>query len=727
MNIDNFFLFSNKLYLKESIPEDQVSKNNFNDISNKNMDKLIDLLNNIDNNNSNNRLLKLIYNKYINFSNLLLEEQNNICNNIINNINNIIKKEELINKITDLHNIGINLFISYYISTNPFEGKPYIIHIKEYSLSLNKEYYFNSIYKNEYNELKKYRLDLLSRLKTKYNIFKDLDVKNICEDVEYMENYIAPYILSNECNNKLDDKLFKYKIKNIIKVFSNLNFDNDTFLDTYNLKNKLNTDIIFNNNIKTSKIYTKELNYLNLDKDTKYNFDNGEYYWYFIDNLFKRYKIDINFKKKVNNYIIWLIISNKSLLICDELRILHYNLYKNIFLGQKYEKSVERRAVLYLIETLPELIGELFCNTYFNFQHKQLMIQLVDYLLESTIDLFDKKCKWMDLTTKNECLLKIQKIMNINNKKIGFPNKSDYYIKYKLLKKIISKKFKDINCITLYDFENILIIWYEILNIIKLNYTKISMKTWNISAAETNAYFNPIKNEIVFPAGILQEPFFIYFNNIDIINGININNNKIYKNMFKDRLLLSKKIPSLLYITMASNFGSIGTIIGHEISHSFDKNGSLFDHKGKKKNWWSAHVYKTYNIIVDKIINQYNNYFIELNINNKKEKLYLNGKYNLDENIADLFGLLIAINAYKNYYNLNKQYKTLEEGLIELFVSFSNTWRHVSTDKYKKFNIINDSHSPPMFRVNGTLKNIEDFYKVFNINYNKNSIISIFE
>jgi predicted metalloendopeptidase len=179
---------------------------------------------------------------------------------------------------------------------------------------------------------------------------------------------------------------------------------------------------------------------------------------------------------------------------------------------------------------------------------------------------------------------------------------------------------------------------------------------------------------------------------------------------------------------MASNFGSIGSIIGHEISHGFDDQGSKFDAFGKLKKWWSDDVFKKYNDITRKIVDQYSKYNVEIDVDKKSKHTYfVNGNLTLGENIADLFGLSVAIDAFKAYFadNTTSFVKTVDECLLELLFAFGNTWRYIETPENAKGRITDDVHSPPQFRIIGTLHNIKDYYRIFNIPLT-NDVINIF-
>ena len=185
-----------------------------------------------------------------------------------------------------------------------------------------------------------------------------------------------------------------------------------------------------------------------------------------------------------------------------------------------------------------------------------------------------------------------------------------------------------------------------------------------------------------------------------------------------DRVRISEidpKYESIRWITMATNFGSIGSIIGHEISHGFDDQGSKFDAHGKMKIWWSDKVLENYEKLTDKIVKQYNEYNVELKIDNVVTTYHVNGKLTLGENIADLFGLSISIDAFIKYYTDNKEKftKTFKECIMELLISFANTWRYIELPERSKSRITSDVHSPPMYRIIGTLQNTPYFYKTF--------------
>jgi len=192
-----------------------------------------------------------------------------------------------------------------------------------------------------------------------------------------------------------------------------------------------------------------------------------------------------------------------------------------------------------------------------------------------------------------------------------------------------------------------------------------------------NAYYSPSYNEIVFPAGILQPPFFS--ENYD----------------------------------KALNFGGIGAVIGHEMTHGFDDQGCKYDAYGNLNNWWTESDNEKYKSKTTVLKDQFDNYQIE--------GMNVNGELTLGENIADLGGVTIALQGLKNYLKENPSENKLIDGLNPIqrfFISYSRVWRSHARPEDMKQRLLTDPHSPPLFRVNGILKNIPEFYEVYNIESN---------
>jgi putative endopeptidase len=283
------------------------------------------------------------------------------------------------------------------------------------------------------------------------------------------------------------------------------------------------------------------------------------------------------------------------------------------------------------------------------------MVTMVKNLLKAYAESI-KKLDWMSTETKKQALNKVDKFMI----KIGYPDK---WIDYSSLK--ISKN-------DLYGNSQRAVAFEYQRNLDKLG-KPVDRTEWGMTPQTVNAYYNPSLNEIVFPAAILQPPFFD------------------------------------LKADDAVNYGAIGAVIGHEIGHGFDDQGSTFDGDGVMKNWWTDADLAAFKAKTSALIAQYNSFkaFPDLNIN---------GEYTLGENIGDLGGLSIAIKAYKATLN-GKEAPVLDgfTGMQRVFLGWGQVWGEKTREEALRSQIASDPHSPAKFRINGVVRNIPEFYEAYKI------------
>jgi putative endopeptidase len=196
---------------------------------------------------------------------------------------------------------------------------------------------------------------------------------------------------------------------------------------------------------------------------------------------------------------------------------------------------------------------------------------------------------------------------------------------------------------------------------------------WGMNPQTVNAYYNPTLNEIVFPAAILQPPFF---------------------NLAADD---------------AVNYGGIGAVIGHEIGHGFDDQGSTFDGDGVMRNWWTPQDLTEFQTRTKALVDQYNSF-------KAFPDLTLNGSFTLGENIGDLGGLSIALKAYKMSLN-GKEAPKMDgyTGIQRVFLGWGQVWLDKSREEALRSQVASDPHSPAKFRINGVVRNIPEFYEAFNV------------
>ncbi len=333
----------------------------------------------------------------------------------------------------------------------------------------------------------------------------------------------------------------------------------------------------------------------------------------------------------------------------------HFEFYNKTLNGQQEPEARWKRASSLVNHKLGDALGKLYVERFFPPSAKEYMLHLVGDLQKA----YAKKINgadWMSDKTKKKALGKLNAIV----KKIGYPDHWKDYSSIKIDKGSVIQNIRNIN------------VWKYNYNIDKLG-KPVDKTEWFMTPPTVNAYYNPSFNEIVFPAGILQPPF--YFQDGDD----------------------------------AVNYGGIGYVIGHEMTHGFDDQGSQFDKEGNLKNWWTKEDRKKYNKRAQKIVDQYNQYTV-------LDSLHVNGKLTEGENLADNGGLAIAYAAFQMTPEAQKD--TLIDGLTpdqRFFLSCAQVWRIKTRPQRMRWRINNDPHSPEIYRVNGPLSNMTAFYKAFDV------------
>jgi putative endopeptidase len=329
--------------------------------------------------------------------------------------------------------------------------------------------------------------------------------------------------------------------------------------------------------------------------------------------------------------------------------------YNKIFSGQKVESERWKKMVNKVDGGLGDLAGQLYVKKYFTEDAKKRMDELVNNLsvaFEARI----KKNEWMSDTTKQRAIVKLHAFM----KKIGYTSKWKNYDDVTINKNDFYGNIQSINK-------------HDINEQVDKMGKDVDKTEWGMTAPTVNAYYNPTNNEIVFPAGILQFPFF----------DANADD--------------------------AINYGAIGMVIGHEMTHGFDDQGAQYDDKGNMNNWWSKDDNAKFKVKTDGVVKQYNAYTMFGN-------LHVNGELTQGENIADIGGLAIAYDAFK----MTKQGKDTAkiDGFTpdqRFFLGLAQVWRIKDRDENMRTRLQTDPHSPEMFRINGPLVNFDPFYAAFDI------------
>ncbi|MBK0378241.1 M13 family metallopeptidase [Mucilaginibacter segetis] len=329
--------------------------------------------------------------------------------------------------------------------------------------------------------------------------------------------------------------------------------------------------------------------------------------------------------------------------------------YSSVLSGQKVQTPRNERMSSLVDRSLGELLGQLYVEKYFTPAAKKYMVGLVNNLKVTLGDRI-KRLDWMSDATKARALKKL----NAFTVKIGYPDKWETY------KGVVINRD---------DYEG------NLQRISKWRYNfmvsrlgkPVDKTRWGMTPPTVNAYYNPTNNEIVFPAGILQFPFFDFG------------------------------------ADDAVNYGGIGAVIGHEMTHGFDDQGRQYDADGTLRDWWTKEDADKFKVRADKVVAQYNAFTV-------LDTIHVNGKLTLGENLADLGGLNVAYEAFKK--TKEGQSNTKIDGFTpdqRFFLSWAQVWRGSQRPEAAAQRILTDPHSPEKYRTNAPLTNIDAWYNAFNI------------
>jgi putative endopeptidase len=353
-------------------------------------------------------------------------------------------------------------------------------------------------------------------------------------------------------------------------------------------------------------------------------------------------------------FLRWQLINGTAGFLSKEFVDQNFDFYNRTLSGQE---KMEPRWKLILDVTsnsLGELIGQLYVNKYFPPVAKQKMTDLVMNLKKSLKQRIEN-LTWMGPQTKQEALAKLDKM----GVKVGYPDKWRDYSGL-----VISSESYVSNVLNSQAFE------------FRFSMDKVGKPVdpteWGMTPQTVNAYYNPNRNEIVFPAGILQPPFF----NMDADDAI--------------------------------NYGAIGMAIGHEMTHGFDNMGRQFDKDGNLRDWWTKDDSKAFEAHATMLVDQYNKFEV-------LDSTFVNGKHTLGENIADLGGATISYNAYKLSLEGKETPKPIDgfTNFQRFFLSYGQVWRNNMRDAELRKRVKTDEHSPSKVRINGVVYNMPEFYAAF--------------
>jgi len=332
-----------------------------------------------------------------------------------------------------------------------------------------------------------------------------------------------------------------------------------------------------------------------------------------------------------------------------------FDFYGKTVRGQEEQRPRWKRVLAVVDGSVGELLGQMYVSKNFKPEAKERMLSLVNNLQVTYADRINR-LDWMSAVTKKKALGKLNTFM----KKIGYPDK---WKDYSRLEIVDNNYVANVLAASAFEYDY---------NIEKLG-RPVDKTEWGMTPPTVNAYYNPAFNEIVFPAGILQYPFFDF----DADDAV--------------------------------NYGGIGAVIGHEMTHGFDDQGRQYDASGNLKDWWTEDDAKKFNEKSGVVVKQFNSYTV-------LDTVHVNGELTLGENLADLGGLAIAYEAFKK----TKQGKSTEtiDGYTpdqRFFLSWAQVWRANTRPEEMATRIVTDPHSPNEWRCNGPLSNMQEFYTAFGV------------
>ncbi|TAE74625.1 MAG: M13 family peptidase [Bacteroidetes bacterium] len=355
-------------------------------------------------------------------------------------------------------------------------------------------------------------------------------------------------------------------------------------------------------------------------------------------------------------YFRWKLVTSMAGYLSEEFEKENFAFFSTTLNGVKEMKPREKRMVQLLDGVLGQPLGELYVAKAFPPAAKAKMMEMITNIKEALADRINA-LTWMSAETKTQALIKLKSI----GVKIGYPD-----------------KWRDFSSVDIKNNDYV----GNLMRLREFNYNFMLSKIgqpvdktdWGMTPPTVNAYYSPINNEIAFPAGILQPPFFDF------------------------------------KADDAVNYGGIGAVIGHEITHGFDDQGSQYDAEGNLKMWWTKDDRSQFDNLAGRVIEQYSSYKV-------LDSISVNGKLTIGENIADLGGVTLSFEALKKQWTKNKKPKKQDGFTPEqrFFIGFAQVWKRKYRTESMMQRIKTDVHSPSEFRTNGTLSNFAPFFEAFDV------------
>lgn len=580
---------------------------------------------------------------------------------------------------------GLNNVLNFGTESDLVNSNNSVLNLSPSGLSLpGRDYYFDDNFKSKRELYKKH----LENVRAIINPFFKLD-ENFVDNVLSFETNLAKFTMTDEQARYYSDYYTNTTLTDLYENIDSLKFYSKK-LENYDNNEK---EFVLSNNqrelIKTffEKLYDlfnfRDVLKNNRDKNfIQKNIQNPPHIEHIVaydgDGIRRilAFILDESNVNRYRSYLQYNIICSLNSFCTKELNDEIFDFYSRNLTGQAEQKSEDLRSINLVNNYAGEMLGKLYVAEYFPEKHKHDIKNIINTILEVMKDSLQKN-DWLTETTKNKALLKLSKF----TVKVGYP---DVWKDYNDL---------DINVTdSLYDIFLKVKKWslqrefYDKINAV------VDKTEWHMDPQTVNAYFSPTHNEIVFPAGILQPPFY----------------NKSIQDLDFD---IDEELKSTINhsnFVLSANLGGIGAVIAHEITHGYDDKGKKFDGDGNLNNWWTdddALLFKNKTDLMAEQASQCN-FVVD------GAKYTLNAGLTMGENLADLGGISLVLQASnkRDYVDSNES----RANTRVLFKSFANIWKRNIKDDTKIIQITTDPHSLADFRAN-LVKNIDEFYEAFDI------------
>ena len=617
---DDFYNYVNGTWAKTAkIPADKPTWGSFHILREKTDENCLLILDNLLKENfaqgTEGQKIKDLYESFIDWKKRDAEGLKPI-EGLLTKIDNIKTLADLQKYLEEVTPEGENPICAWGVYADMKDSNMNTVYLGNFSIGMGRDYYQKDNKENT-EALQKYQ-DYVMAI---FRVLKDDKAAEKAKQMVDFERSVAKLMLTNEEDRN-----------------PNLSYNPQTMAELSKLVKNINLPQLLKNvGVNTDKVVVSEI------------------------RLYKQYDKFINEKNLplIKDYLKYQLVADNASNLTKELDELSFNFYSKELQGQQEQRPMNKRALSVINGILGEAFGKLYVEKYFPPKAKEEMVTLVDYLKKSFAQHI-KDVTWMSDVTKEKALAKLNKF----TVKVGYPDKWEDYSKLTIEPAAKSVYYTNLQRVNEWAYQK---------SLEKVG-KPVDKTKWGMSPQTVNAYYNPLYNEIVFPAAILQPPFF---------------------NFEADP---------------AVNFGGIGAVIRHEMTHGFDDSGAEFDGDGNLQNWWTPEDKKNFENATKALAKQYDQY-------EPVKGVFVNGTFTSGENIADLGGVNIAFDALQMYLkdkgNVDKISNFTQDQ--RFFISWGTVWRTLSTDKYLTNQVKTDPHSPGYFRSFGPLVNVDAWYKAFDV------------